>query len=84
MPPLLPAGPLQIKHSLPLLLPLPLLQGGIPGLAVPDGEEHPVTSNIDSSRAISELGLQYHDPADTFVSMARSLIDLGVAKPLLS
>ena len=66
----------------PLLLPRP--QAGIPGLAVPDGEEHPATSNIDNSRAAQELALQYHDPADTFVDMARSLIDLGIAKPSLS
>jgi hypothetical protein len=59
-------------------------QAGIPGLAVPDGEEHPSTSNIDNSRAIRELGLQYHDPADTFVSMARSLMSLGIVQPLLS
>ena len=58
-----------------------LFQKRFPGFSFPEGQEAEVKDRIDNSRVQRELGLQLTPPESTFVDMAVTLIQLGIAHP---
>ncbi|KAK9842312.1 hypothetical protein WJX81_005982 [Elliptochloris bilobata] len=58
------------------------LSKAFPNYTFPPGKDEPPKVVIDNSKVLKELGMQLHPVEETFVDMARTLIALGIAKPV--
>ena len=59
------------------------LKAEFPDIVIPDAAEKKGPAMYSSSKAEKELGLHLISPADSFVATARTLLALGLAKPVL-
>lgn len=59
-----------------------ILSKRFPQYKFPEGEDQPAKEVIDNSKVQKELGIKLHDPAQTYIDMATTLIQTGIAKPV--
>ena len=59
------------------------LKAEFPNIVIPDAAEKKVPATYGNSKAEKELGLHLISPAESFVATARTLLALGLAKPVL-